>query len=312
MNYIDIFNNRIFGFKNKIILKTDNNYANCKIVFSPLSMQYTTKMDVKGLREKVRIFLEVLNRDCKNFNPNIFFNNFIKTQFDIRNVSEKFYSGITGSVIIGQKKNTFFIKNFDASYHELLHLSSLVDDKQFKPFNEGYTQLLTERYFNTNVGKTYPFQVCIMKTIESILGKDYLEKEYFLGNLTQAIQNKLYEYESKENIVKLFKLNEDLYSLDKDITSIENDDLELNRYCSNIGELLSKIYDILFSCLKNKIEKIDSLDEKLAEFDNTFLLVCFSTNSSESIKVMDRKKLDEYKNSLYEEFNKKVLNNVRK
>ena len=60
--------------------------------------------------------------------------------------------------------------------------------------NEGYTELLSERYFN--VSATYWFERVFAIQLEKIVGEDFLKENYFNHNL-QAIRDKLAEYSSK-------------------------------------------------------------------------------------------------------------------
>lgn len=100
-------------------------------------------------------------------------------------------SGVNGSVTIRSSFNSFKLKNIKAIYHELLHLSSLKNDKNiFKPFNEGYTQLLEHRYFYevNELGSSYDFEVYIMRVVEQIFGKDNIEKLYFNGKINEIFE----------------------------------------------------------------------------------------------------------------------------
>lgn len=87
--------------KNKISLKKEKKYKKTKIKISSPLIKYKNEKDIEILKEKVKIFLTVMNRDCKNFNHSIFFKNFKKTFFDIGDVQEKLKKGTIGSVEIG-------------------------------------------------------------------------------------------------------------------------------------------------------------------------------------------------------------------
>ena len=81
--------------------------------------------------------------------------------------------------------------------------------------NEGYTQLLTERYFNEYVtSNIYPYEKKIMAEIEEIVGKEQLEKLYLNSNLPGLIRI-LEKYNEKDNILNFISsidfLNQNIY-----------------------------------------------------------------------------------------------------
>lgn len=98
---------------------------------------------------------------------------------------------------------------FTSIYHELMHMASyyksnvgihMAGFRQTKIFtldigeglNEGYTELLTRRYFfDQGIDYTYSTAVYFAKDIENIVGKDRMEKLYFSADL----------YNLKEDIV---------------------------------------------------------------------------------------------------------------
>lgn len=99
---------------------------------------------------------------------------------------------------------------FTSIYHELMHMASYYKSdegihmggfRQSKIFtieigrglNEGYTELLTRRYFfDQDNDEAYNVLVDFAKSIENIIGKDKMEELYFNADL----------YNLKENIIK--------------------------------------------------------------------------------------------------------------
>lgn len=152
---------------------------------------------------------------------------FVKRMKDVK--SRFYFKNLEKNIEILRIKNKLFLVNsignyncidnvismvlkhcFSSIYHELMHMASfyLTDDgiymigfRQFRPFlldiggglNEGYTELLTERYFfDQGVDYTYKCLVNFAKDIESIVGKDKMEELYFNSDL----------YNLKEDIIK--------------------------------------------------------------------------------------------------------------
>lgn len=101
---------------------------------------------------------------------------------------------------------------------------------------EWYTELLTKRYFNAET-PSYIFGVKIMQTIETILGKDYLEQAYFSGNF-KIITKKLTSCIGYKTSFILFGLLDNIFKLE-----LENDFLNKKE---DIQTLLNNIYKTLF------------------------------------------------------------------
>lgn len=111
-------------------------------------------------------------------------------------------------------------------YHELLHMASTklyydylrsgfyYCDLHFcigEGINEGYTELLTLRYFGNymseeeNKSSSYPVLVSIMFLIERyFIGKDRMQALYFEQNLPELIEI-LKDYDTEENIIKFLR-----------------------------------------------------------------------------------------------------------
>lgn len=107
-------------------------------------------------------------------------------------------------------------------YHELMHTSSsyIAEDgtvmsgfRQFmalvkdigRGLNEGYTELLTERYFFDQCDlDTYGILVCFAKDIESIVGKEQMEKLYFSASL-YGLKEEIIKYTTEEEFIQFLE-----------------------------------------------------------------------------------------------------------
>ncbi len=117
-----------------------------------------------------------------------------------------------------------FVKN-DVINHELLHMaSSIYDDNnkigfcgfcQFnyktkscigRALNEGYTEVLHNRYFKNSNITSHSYKVCefFASMLEIIIGKEKMQSAYFNANLNELIIE-LEKYDSLENIIKFIK-----------------------------------------------------------------------------------------------------------
>lgn len=124
---------------------------------------------------------------------------------------------IMGQYNIGENK--IEISDESSIYHELFHMSSTIlkggvictgfNQEIFKPkrislgegINEGYTQLLTKRYFENIAFKdSYSYLVIVASTLERVVGQEKMEKLYLNTDLFGLI-NELKSYASEEEIM---------------------------------------------------------------------------------------------------------------
>lgn len=103
-------------------------------------------------------------------------------------------------------------------YHELFHVSSSYYDKQkeiiFSGFhhhskkkdigrglNEGYTELLTNRYFGNDNDSGYKNETHYAKLIEGLIGKEQMQSFYLKSDLDSLI-SELSKYNSVESVMQ--------------------------------------------------------------------------------------------------------------
>lgn len=168
--------------------------------------------------------LEFANLLLEKFPPNVlinFYNNINEVKIN-RNLR----------IIMSCASGTYYTKNneidiafLSSIYHELFHMASAYYDKENKisysgfrqyPFdsksdsprigvgiNEGYTELLTERYFGEKhkLPKTYKYEVSVVERLEKIIGQDNMESLYLNANLPGLI-DELKRYASEDDISK--------------------------------------------------------------------------------------------------------------
>ena len=133
----------------------------------------------------------------------------------------------SGYYSLEQPENTIAVFKYISIFHELFHMaSSYYDEKNkvsfygfevtcktgnpkiFKTFgkalNEGYTDLLTERYFGDkyNVKNVYKKEMHIALHLEMIVGQKTMEKLYLTANQSGLI-NELKKYSSLDDILNL-------------------------------------------------------------------------------------------------------------
>ena len=148
-------------------------------------------------------------------------------------------------------------------YHELFHMaSSTYKDGVYysgfsqvslkpgivnlgKALNEGYTQLLTERYFGNIEGSNgaYEFEVHITDKLEKIVSQEKMEKLYLSADLLGLI-NELKNYTSEEDIMKFISETDFLieHLADKKLLPFKKGIITSS--LENVNEFLFRAYNV--------------------------------------------------------------------
>lgn len=167
-------------------------------------------------KEYIYSFFERIVNDINEDDLICFYNN-------IKNLDIVKVDKFDKDTVIGrydQNKNIIYIKDgYTSIYHELFHVCSsaygdgihysgfLQEHKNYyigNGINEGYTQLLTERYFGDLEGvidSGYTIEKMFMELVEKIVGKERMEELYFNVNLYELIIE-LNKYSSLDMIMK--------------------------------------------------------------------------------------------------------------
>lgn len=293
------FNNlNVFKLIDKSIIIKKNKYNNKKIkLFKKID---ETKIDeiYKGY---IKEFIEILIVNNANFDYNLFeknINTLVIDFFENSSIYRGHYVVKDNKILLNlelddkEQKKVFF--------HELLHMlgtkyykdnvyTGFKKNNLFTGINEGYTQLLTKRYFNDN-NNGYIIEENIASIIEMIIGTNKMEYLY-----SNAKYDKL--------IIELDKYNnnlEDTFNLILDIDKIYNNHLCIlldddNIYIDHIVKSLKKILLKLMDIFLNKI-KIDDVNY------NYFLdkLSRYIIINGEKFQVLTDEEFDMYRNKCIE------------
>ena len=147
-------------------------------------------------------------------------------------------------------------KNYPSTlYHELFHMAST--KKRGSKFvcgfhcftlgismgtslNEGYTEIMANRYFNTNIyNSSYSNEIKYFDIIEEVIGREKLEKLYINANLAGLIKE-LEKYKDEKEIISFIINADDVLKHVK-----RNNDKEVNTYDKIRKEdMTNKIIDI--------------------------------------------------------------------
>lgn len=239
-----------FTKTNKIIFYKNNNYNNIKINYSPALLKNNNVNDIEEFTNKIKKFLLVMTKNCKNFNPKVFIENFEETYFEIRKTNKKIINDLDSYVCHGTNIR-FVLNTFDDIYHELLHLASIIKQNNYDQLiYEGYTQVLAERYFNENIGNAYFIETLMAKCVESILGQDIMERIYFKGDFYLI-------YSLLENYIGTSKLTRFFNFLKIYVNSVKNNDYATDEQILAIKNM----FDILVIGLINKLSNTNDINE---------------------------------------------------
>lgn len=185
-----------------------------------INMMVNTKFG-HSLRKFAQVMIQNFpEEDLINFYNNI---NTLKTKHSSFKLENLIYNDNTVG-IYDAKKNIITVdeNKFSISiYHELLHMASAAykdgiryagfHQSSLKPgiaslgmgLNEGYTELLSRRYFVEDGGSAnaYEYEVIIADRVEKIVGKERMENLYLNANLHGLIQE-LKQFSNEEDIMK--------------------------------------------------------------------------------------------------------------
>ena len=181
------------------------------------------KIKKKPFFDKIINFHDVLSNNFKENDLNNFYNNinnlkiyeksFKLINFVLGKGREGLYEPVKNKLCISKE-----CKDDTTLYHELFHMSSsFVKDKLICSgfaqmnsksnnktigvgINEGYTELLTSRYFNNEKPNTYLEQTIICDSLEKIIGKDKMKSLYLNADLYGLVME-LNKYISKEDLI---------------------------------------------------------------------------------------------------------------
>lgn len=238
--------------QNRLKLSKDGNFVSVHL--SPFLIKNINYEKRKEFIKQVKHFLLVMTEQCKYFDIDLFHNNFSKMKFKFYDRKKK----ESGIIIFLSKKCKIY--DMEAIIHELIHLATIrVDgsveycgfsindyyygDSFAKGLNEGYTQLIKERYFGNDSNIVYPFEVKYAKIIEFLIGKEKMEELFFSTNLKGL-------FKALEPYANSSKFRAFLNDLDH----INNNFPPKNTTDNTYQQYFDQIHTFLFNCLKQKAE----------------------------------------------------------
>lgn len=204
---------------------------------------------------------KIPSRDLINFYNNL-------NELKINPKKFRFENLVLRTTTIGKynvKKNQIEVDvaHSSAIYHELFHMASSIykDEVRYSGFrqssskfgvvsfgkglNEGYTQLLTERYFGDikKIKGAYVYEVHIADKLEKLVGQEKMESLYLNANLP-GLLTELKKYASEEEIAKFISGIDFLCEHLKDKNLLPFEKSMITNSLKNVNKFLLSAYAI--------------------------------------------------------------------
>ena len=246
-------------------------------------------------RKNVRLFV---NRLIENFSPDCLIN----LQRNLKNTkinTEFFYNLYHGIDSSGHFKaredgkiNRVEVDSRPVLFHELFHVAThrrISDSLEFDGFeqeekredgkwhslgsalNEGYTELMTDRYFKKEKlkGLSYEYQVSVVRKIEQVIGRDKMEQLYLTSNpkgLFDALTMYISEVEAK-----ILFFNNDRLLLNKPSKKNAMSEEDVKKTLEEIDRILVNLFVTKETRrLNNQEISEDEYRENITDFTQSF------------------------------------------
>ena len=245
--------------------------------FLEVVMEKIPKENLINLYNNINKIIEGKGNDnTQDYNKTSLFDVVIRAQSVKENPGASgIYSPLGNIISVEDSSNTHTI------YHELFHLSSSIragkeDNTYFSGFaqtyysykeglvkigdglNEGYTELLTKRYFpsENRVTSCYEIALYFASKVEELIGKDKMQSFYLNANLKGLIDS-LKEYAGEKDIME--------FITNTDFLLKHFDDSKNKKFVSRfIDAAIENSVDFLFNCELKKIAK----ESKEGKYEN--------------------------------------------
>lgn len=274
----------------KLIRKYNNN--NFNTIKKTPNIGKIEKVVIKD--KKIKEFeKKLLNIKC--FNYSFFYHNVRTLKIDRHESLSKYKVFIANYDPI---KNVINITDEKSFPHELNHMSSsyydgddysgLSQNSFGTGLNEGYTELLAERYFKS--GESYPAEFKIASNLEQIVGREKMEQYYYTANLFELIEE-LKQYDTHENIMKFIGYVDIVTSLIDNYFKSRMFNAFLKKSMKKINLYLLKWYTIKQKRLmENKNISLEQCYSKIYKYSKR--LYNLKNMESTKYKVLTKKIID--------------------
>ena len=200
---------KTFLNENKIRLIKRKDYYSANIRLSKDCIEISPE-NIDYLKARINNFICIMASECKYFSKRTFLESFktlkIKelTKEEIKELEKEDYLKACSSYGSDDNLITLREMHYDHIFHEFIHLASKKNDDVFnegfyyyiegagyvgRGINEGYTEIIRERYFGIDLRETgYLYEYQMTKILELIIGAEKMEHIYFKGSLLILIR----------------------------------------------------------------------------------------------------------------------------
>ena len=286
-------------------LKRKSNYENKQIELSNTLLKKieNSKQIKKDFKSYITKFVQTLIDKNANFDFRILKKNINDLNIVVLNNNEMDSGGK-----YSWHNNVIYIREDELStientiFHELFHMASynrfkacggFQDFLLYKGINEGYTQLLSEKYFSVKTND-YLVEKTIAKLLESIIDSSLMEKFYSTAN-PQGLLNEISKYNGNDLDKARFLLKK-IDDCQKILNLPSREFKEKTEECCMIVKsIMIDLIEMFINKLKN--ENINSDIEEF--FSNIITTIRF--NGEEQIHIiLSLEEFNKYKELCYE------------
>lgn len=255
---------------------------------------------------------QILSEECKIFMIHNLSN--LKVE---RIINDKSY--VTADYNILYDRVRLYGKNYDKTFlfHELMHASSSYNNegpigymgfsqvnydylvKIGEYLNEGYTQYLTEKYFDHNSESCYKLVVEIAHCIEMIVGPQ-MEKFYFGADL-KGLTDELSKYSSFIEVIGIYNNIDELYKLSSKKNITESEIIRIQILLSEIFAFIIYTYTLKYKGKYSEEEFNEKINLLICSFPGCLII------KGESIEIDLEMYADKF-NSLNNSLKQDILN----
>ena len=259
----------------KIIINKAKSNSYIGIVELPSMLEDSKKIKINITKKKykdcIKNFRDVISAEAPNYNLTLFERNIKELCFKEQKLSKlndgRFDNGGTRQGYLSLPENYIYLNKDDylhIIFHELFHESSFIytpdivfcgfaqcskTQKIGQALTEGYTSVLTKRYFNYEREGMYfyPVESLLVTMLEEIVGIEKMEELYSKADL-YGLKKELVKYNTDQKTIDFIR-NCDFISNTIYVCKEENNTKEIQRYLIFAISFLIETF-----CLKMKNE----------------------------------------------------------
>lgn len=286
-------------------LQRQSDYENKQIKLSNtiLNKNETAKQIEHRFKKYIIKFVQTLISKNANFDFHLFLKNINDLNIVVLNDEEMDSGGEYAwhnNVIYIREDYLSKVENI--IFHELFHMASynrfkacggFQDFMLYRGINEGYTQLLSEKYFSFATND-YSVEKAIAKLLECIIDSTLIEKFYSTAN-PKGLLNEISKYNGNDLNKARFLLKKiDDYQKIINLPSKEFNE-KSEECCKIIKSIMIDLIEMFINKLKN-----ENINSDIDEFFNNIIVTIGFNHEDQIHIILSSEELSKYKKLCYE------------